>query len=163
MLTAALLVAGGVALVAWNSLARAEASATAASLSVSLDEELEGGMREMNGALKAIGKGISAENRDVALEALSKFQRGAIAAKASTPGMAAKLDEKQRPEFVAEYRKMLAETVKLACDAEIAILDGKYKDADEILKNKLMGMKKAGHDKFQEEEEEGHGGKRGKH
>lgn len=161
-LTAALLVAGGVALVAWNSLSRAEASAAPAALTVLVDEELEGGMREMNGALKSIGKGISAENRDVALEALSKFQRGAIAAKASTPGMAAKIEESKRPEFVAEYRKMLAETVKLACDAEIAILDGKYKEADEILKNKLMGMKKSGHDKFQEEEEE-HEGKRGKH
>ena len=156
VLTVCLLVAGALAAVAWSSLARAAATppASVASTSIaSIDEELEGSMREMNGALKALGKGVTAETRDAALEALSKFQRGVVSAKTATPGMAAKLDEKSRPEFVAGYRKALVEVLKLACDAELAILDGKYKDADDILKNKLMALKKAGHDKYQEEEE----------
>ncbi|MBI5432771.1 MAG: hypothetical protein HZA52_08080 [Planctomycetes bacterium] len=143
----------------WTSLSRVDA---AASGSVAADEQLEAAMSEMNAALKSLGRGgITADNRDAALEALSKFQREAVVAKALTPPMTAKIDEKQRPEFVVGYRKMLAEAIKLACDAEIAVLDGKFEDADEILKNKLMGLKKAGHDKYQEEEEEGHerGGK----
>lgn len=159
VLTLGLLLAAALGALAWSSLPRAAAASPAAPESLGppgVDEELEGAMREMNGALKSLGKGLGPETRDTALEALSKFQRGVISAKASTPGMASKIAEKQRADFLAGYRKMLVEALKLACDAELAILDGKYKEADEILKNKLMGLKKAGHDKYQEEEEAGH-------
>jgi hypothetical protein len=141
---------------AWALLPRASAAPLAAAGSpAALDEELEEAMRDMNGALKSLGKGVDASTRDAALEALSRFEHAAITAKALTPGRAAKIDEKQRAEFVVGYRKTLVEALKLTLDAEVAILDGKYKDADEILKNKLMAIKKSGHDKYQEEEEEG--------
>jgi hypothetical protein len=163
VLTVTLFSIGVVSAVAWSSMrgARAEALAVESiggeSVAVlGADEELEGSMREMNGAMKVLGRGITAENRDAVLEALTKFERAVVAAKASTPGKAAKIEEKKRPEFVANYRKMLIDALKLACDAEVAVLDGKYKDAETIIKNKLMGLKKEGHDTYQDEEEEGH-------
>ncbi|MCE9594726.1 MAG: hypothetical protein K8S98_11085 [Planctomycetes bacterium] len=157
VLTVLLLASGVVSVAAWSSLQSARAAANAAVVTA-IDEELEGSMREMNGAMKVLGRGVTAENRDAALEALTKFERAVVAAKAATPEKAATVEEKKRPEFVVGYRKTLIEVLKLACDAEVAILDGKYKDADTIIKNKLMGLKNEGHDKYKQEEGEGEGG-----
>jgi hypothetical protein len=80
-----------------------------------------------------------------------KFETAVIAAKSLTPGSAAKVDEKKRAAFVADFRKTLIEALKFACDAEAAIADGKYKDAEKLINNKLSGVKSAGHSKFKED------------
>ncbi len=111
-------------------------------------EALEQAMGEMQQAMKALGKGISAESAGAALEELAKFQAAILIAKKETPDTAATVDEKKRADFVAEYRTTLLEALKLACDAEIAVVNGKYKDAENLLKGKLGSLKSAGHDKF---------------
>ncbi len=111
-------------------------------------EALEQAMGEMQQAMKALGKGISAESAGAALEELAKFQAAILIAKKETPDTAAAVDEKKRADFVAEYRTTLLEALKLACDAEIAVVNGKYKDAENLLKGKLGSLKSAGHDKF---------------
>jgi hypothetical protein len=109
-------------------------------------------MHEMDDALKALAKPITAETRAAALESLAKFESAVIAAKAETPPSAAKVEETKRAAFVADYRKTLLEALKFACDAETAALDGKYKDADTLIRNKLGGLKSTGHSKFKGEE-----------
>lgn len=108
-------------------------------------------MDEMNAALKVLSAGVTAENKDASLAELEKFEMAVISAKSQTPESAEKIDEKKRPAFVAEFRKALLDALKLACDAEAAIADGKYKDADKLIKNKLGAMKSAGHSKFKPE------------
>jgi len=117
------------------------------------NDALEQAMGQMNAALKALGKGITAETGTTALEELVKFEQAVIAAKVQTPDSAAGVDEKKRPAFVTEFRVTLCEALKLACDAEIAVANGKYKEADGIVRSKLAGLKSAGHGKFKKDDE----------
>ena len=114
-------------------------------------EPLKQAMHQMEDALKVLGKGVTAENRAVSLEELAKFQAAVLTAKALTPDSAAKVEEKKRPAFENEFRATLIEALQFTCSAELAILDGKYKDADTLIRNKLGGMKSTGHGKFKEE------------
>ena len=108
-------------------------------------------MQQMNDALKALGKGVTADNKSAMLDELTKFETALIAAKSQTPSSAAKIDEKKRPAYLADFRKTMIDTLKLAEDAEVLIVDAKYKDADTLIRNKLGGMKSTGHGKFKEE------------
>ena len=112
---------------------------------------LEQAMKQMSEALKTLEKGVSAENQAAALDELTKFENALIAAKGQVPDAAAKIDDKKRAAFVAEYRKTLVTTLRLALDAESAIVEGKYKDADGLIRNKLAAQKSAGHSKFKPE------------
>ncbi|MEO6711500.1 MAG: cytochrome b562 [Planctomycetota bacterium] len=111
-------------------------------------EALKGAMHQMDESLKVLGKGVTAENRAASLEELAKFETAVMTAKAQSPDSAAKVDEKKRPAFVTDFKKTLVEAMQFALTAEIAILDGKYKEADTVIRNKLGGMKSTGHGKF---------------
>lgn len=50
-----------------------------------------------------------------------------------------------------EYRKMMAKLLLTLCEVEEAFLNGKIEDVAKIVES-LKEMKKAGHDKFMEEE-----------
>jgi hypothetical protein len=115
------------------------------------NDALEQAMGQMNQSLKTLGKGITAETRDAALEELGKFELAVIAAKSAVPDSAAGVEEKKRPDYVGEFRSNLCEVLKLACDAEIAVTNGKYKEAEGILKGKLGSLKSAGHDQFKKD------------
>lgn len=112
---------------------------------------IEQAMKQMSDALKVLEKGVTAENHAAALEELSKFETALVAAKGQVPDAAAKVEEKKRAAFVADYRKTLVATLRLALDAESAIADGKFKDADSLIRNKLVAQKSAGHSKFKPE------------
>ena len=112
---------------------------------------LEQAMKQMSDALKTLEKGVTAENQAASLDELSKFETALIAAKGQVPDAAAKVDDKKRAAFVADYRKTLVATLRFALDAESAIADGKYKDADGLIRNKLAAQKSAGHSKFRPE------------
>ena len=73
------------------------------------NEAIAKAMHEMNDALEVLGKGITAANKDAALEQLTKFETAVITAKAAVPASAAKVEEKKRPAFLADYRKTLLE------------------------------------------------------
>lgn len=117
-----------------------------------VNETLEQAMRQIDDALKVLGKGINAENRAAALEELGKFQAALLSAKAQTPDSAEKVEEKKRAAFVNDFRKTLVEGLQLCCAVELAILDGKYKEADTLVRNKLTALKSAGHGKFKPNE-----------
>jgi len=117
---------------------------------------IEKSMHEIADALKVLGKGVTAETRASALDELGKIETALIVAKAATPESAAKIEEKKRAAFVNDYRKTMIETLALACETEKLVIDGKYKDADTMIRNKLSAMKSTGHSKFKPE---GGGGK----
>ncbi|HEX6881813.1 MAG TPA: cytochrome b562 [Planctomycetota bacterium] len=114
------------------------------------DEALEQAMGQMSASLKTLEKGIEAGTAAAALEELARFEQAVIAAKAQVPPSAAGVDEKKRPEYVAEFRASLCEALKLACDAEIAVTRGKYKDAEKLV-GKLDAAKSTGHGKFKKD------------
>jgi hypothetical protein len=115
------------------------------------DATIKDSMGQMNDAMKALAKPITPENKDAALGELVKFETAVMAAKSLTPSSAAKVDEKKRAAFVGDFRKTLIEALEFACQAEAAITEGKYKDADKLINNKLAAMKSAGHSKFKDD------------
>jgi len=115
------------------------------------NDSLEQAMKQMSEALKTLEQGVNAEHHAAALDELTKFESALIAAKGLVPDSAAKVDDKKRAAFVADYRKTLLSTLRFALDAESAIADGKYKDADALIRNKLAAQKSAGHSKFRPE------------
>ena len=112
------------------------------------NDAIEAAMGEMNAALKTLGKGVTAENAAASLETIARFQAAVLRAKVETPDSATAVEEKKRAEFVAGFRKQLTQALELSCQAEIALLDGKYKEAEGVFKNKLPAVKSAGHDKY---------------
>ena len=109
---------------------------------------IETAMKQMSDAMKTLEKGVTPENHAACLDELGKFETALVAAKGQVPDAAAKVEEKKRAAFVADYRKTLIATLRLALDAEGDIADGKIKDADALIKNKLAAQKSAGHSKF---------------
>ncbi|NOT30984.1 MAG: hypothetical protein HOP15_11100 [Planctomycetes bacterium] len=130
----------------------AGSSARAAAAPAPINEALEQAMGQLQQSMKALGKGINAETQAAALEELAKIEAAILTAKTQTPDTAATVDEKKRADFVAEFRTTLLEALKLACDAEIAVVNGKYKEAEGILRGKLSTLKSASHDKFKGED-----------
>lgn len=105
-------------------------------------------MRQVDEALEVLAKGVNAENRKASLDELAKLETAVMTAKSQTPDSAEKVDEKKRAAFVNDFRKTMIETLQFALAAEIAIVDGKYKEADTLIRNKLSAMKSEGHGKF---------------
>lgn len=148
----AAITAGTIVFVGSNSVHAAHAEAPeAAAAPAPAEATIEKAMREINDALKALGKGITADTRAAALDEFSKLETALIAAKGATPDAAGKVDEKKRAAFVNDYRKTLLDTLTLTCEAEKLVVDGKYKDADTMIRNKIGAMKSAGHSKFKPE------------
>lgn len=112
---------------------------------------IEQAMKQIGDAMKTLEKGVTAANKAAALDELGKLETALVAAKGQVPDSASKVDEKKRAAFVADYRKTMIATLKLALDAETALADDKFKDADGLIKNKLAAQKSAGHSKFKEE------------
>jgi hypothetical protein len=144
--TSVLVLAG----VGWLTLQAEAAPRPVSSAIEPADAAIKQAMDQIDSAVKALGKPITADTKAAALEELTKLQTAVIAAKSQTPGSAAKVDEKKRAAFVADYRKTLIDVLKVACDAEIAIADGKFKDADKLINNKLSAFKSSGHSKYKE-------------
>jgi hypothetical protein len=105
-------------------------------------------MEQMNGAMRQMLKGMDASNRDKSLELVARFQSGLLAAKLEKPhGVSA-------PEDLAAFRKALVEVLATSCTLETALLEGRFEDANKLVKEDLTRLKKDGHDRFQIEEED---------
>lgn len=117
------------------------------------EEDLEGYMNTMKAELRALSKGITAENRDKSLERVANFERAVLAAKLETPPNAAALEGDKKAEFMNGFRKKLIEVLATACKLETAVIDGKYDDATKIVTVDLKQLQSEGHDKYKGKEE----------
>jgi metal-responsive CopG/Arc/MetJ family transcriptional regulator len=68
-----------------------------------------------------------------------------------TPELVKALPEAEQAKASAEYRKMMGTLISTLADMEIAFLDGDMEKVKEIV-SALRESKKAGHDKFMEED-----------
>jgi soluble cytochrome b562 len=117
------------------------------------DGPLEEAMERMNASMKVLLKGVSADNRDAALDHVAKMQASILTAKTEKPHSAEKVAEGERGAFLAEYRKTLVQALAATCKLETALLDGKYDAANAVVKDELAPLKKSGHDRFNPDEE----------
>jgi hypothetical protein len=118
---------------------------------VSADEETPLGkqMEAFNDAYKAFRKETDpGKGAALAREA----QQAVIKGLSELPAMLTKMPEgPDKAKAAAEYRKMMGQAFVALCEVEEAFLAGKTAEVAKIV-DSLKGMKKAGHDKFMEEE-----------
>lgn len=114
------------------------------------DTPLAKEMESFNNVIKAFRK----ESNPAKCAALAREAQAAVAKSLSeTPELVKKMPEgPDRIKAAAEYRKMMGKVYVSFCELELAYLDGKTEEATKIL-GSMREMKKAGHDKFMEEEE----------
>lgn len=110
-------------------------------------------MEHMNAGMRKANKALKAGDAAGALEGLGEFQRHVIAAKAETPPKAATLPEAERAAFVAAYRTTLLDVLRISCDVEQALVEGRLDDARTAFAEKLRPMEDTGHGRFAEDEE----------
>ena len=120
------------------------AAATATSEDTELGEIMEG----MRADMKSLGKGIDAKDQDAAWKAVCSFQGHVLAAKQKVPEKAESLPEAERPAFVTAFRSRISQLLKASCDAEAAVLAGKFDDADKVVKDVMWPMQKPAHKEF---------------
>jgi soluble cytochrome b562 len=118
---------------------------------VSAEEETPLGkqMEAMNDAYKAFRRETDpAKGAALARDAQQAVAKGL----AEVPAMLAKMPEgPAKAKACAEYRKMMGKLFVSLCEVEEAFLAGKIDEVATIV-DSLKDMKKAGHDKFMEEE-----------
>lgn len=124
-----------------------------ASALASDESPLAEAMETMNSAMRSMAKGIDAANRDKSLDNVAKMQTALLVAKLEKPPEAAKVEEAKRAEFLTGYRKMMAQLLVATGQLEIALLDNNLVEANRLVKDELLRLKKAGHDAYQGEEE----------
>jgi hypothetical protein len=141
---------GAVALgsLAYRSTASTTPVAAPAAALGTVDGPLHDAMEQMNACMRFFLKeGAKAENKDKALETVAKMQSAVLVSKLEKP--------KDLPAAeLPGYRKMLVDVLATTCRIELAILDGKFDEANKIAKEELTKLKKDGHDRYQPEEEE---------
>lgn len=113
------------------------------------DSPLAKQMEVVNDAYKAIRKESDpAKGAALAREAQQALLKGII----ETPEMLAKMpDGPAKAKASAEYRKMMGRVFVTLCEVEEAFLAGNLAEVAKLVEA-LKEMKKAGHDKFMEEE-----------
>lgn len=111
---------------------------------------LENQMESMDDAFKAFRKETDpVKGATLAREA----QAAALKSAMELPKMVVAMpDGPEKAKASAEYRKMMGKLFVTFCEAEEAFLAGKMEDVATIV-NSLKDQKKAGHDRFIEEEE----------
>jgi hypothetical protein len=118
---------------------------------VSAEEETPLGkqMEAFNDAYKAFRKETDpAKGAALAREA----QQAVVKGLSELPSMLTKMPEgPDKAKAAAEYRKMMGRAFVALCEVEEAFLAGKPGEVAKIV-DSLKGMKKAGHEKFMEEE-----------
>lgn len=119
-------------------------------ISAAEDSPLAKQMESVDDSYKAMRKETDAAKG--AAEA-RKAQQALIKTMGETPNLVAKMPAGPAKELAAaEYRKMIGQAYVALCEMEEAFLKGKPEEVAKITAA-LKELKKAGHDKFMEEEE----------
>ncbi len=108
-------------------------------------------MESMNDAFKALRR----ETDPVKGAAHARAaQQAALKSLVEVPAMLAKMpDGPEKAKAAAEFRKMVGKVFVTFCEVEEAFLNGKGDEVPKLI-DSLKEMKKTGHDKFVEEDED---------
>lgn len=143
------------AAVAWSfvppftvTVAPQEAQAPPAAKHEEGDTPLMTEMKVIETAEHFLRKSVGDASKDSeSLKQIDLAQRAVLAAKLLPPKMAANVPEADRPKFLAEYRKMMAQLLIEFATCEKALLDGD-REAAKASCRKLHGMEEDGHAEF---------------
>jgi hypothetical protein len=116
------------------------------------ESPLHEAMEHMNAALRKADRALKAGDAATALAGLSEFQRNVVAAKTELPPKAETVPETERAAFVAGYRRTLIDVLRISCDVEQALVEGRLDDARVAFAEKLRPMETTGHERFTDED-----------
>ncbi len=111
-------------------------------------------MEHMKAALRRLKQAVPAGDAATALPLIAEFQANVLTAKLQTPELAEKQPAAEKDKFVAEFRGTLVKLLRVTCDLELALLEGRKEDAKRILEKELEPMQKPAHERFRDEGEE---------
>ena len=112
------------------------------------ETELAKQMDAMNDAYKAMRRETDPE-KGAALA--REAQDAMVKAVHETPDLVMTMPEAEQPKAAAEYRKMMGMLIATLADMEIAFIDNDMEKVKELV-DAMRESKKAGHDKFMEDE-----------
>ena len=123
------------------------------------ESPLSEAMSSLNSSLRSFRKAVKGDspNKELALTQLLKMQAAAHSAKTETPesakpkGLSPTLSPEEARALTRDFRKTLISCEKALLDLELLVVDEKYTEVDVAIRG-LLEMKKAGHDKFIEDE-----------
>lgn len=106
-------------------------------------------MEGMKASLKKLGPALQAGQQADALAAVAALQKHALEAKAGGPSNLADKPEAERPAHALAYRRELALLLGELAALEVLVIDGKNEEAFARIKDKLVTLRDAAHEKFQ--------------
>ncbi len=95
-------------------------------------DDLEGIMKGIDKNFEATLAAIEKKDAAAAMDLVTKIQQGCISAKTFTPPKIKTVEEKDKPAFVAGFRKQILTLLKSTADLEIAIVDNDFDKAKKI-------------------------------
>jgi len=114
-------------------------------------------MEAMGHALQAIQKQVTnPAQKDSTLALIFKMKKNAVAAKNFAPPMAKTVPEKNRDQFVQDYKTTMDELIEEIDSLDKAVRSGKQDEAQTIIKY-ILGTKREGHSMYTNKKgKEGH-------
>lgn len=105
-------------------------------------------MKQVERSYKALARQLDDPTKDEqSLRAISMLQAGVATSKGMVPHLIEEKPEAERPALLAEYRRMLLDTLKIAVELEEKLVAGDRAAAKSLLE-KLHEMEETGHKKF---------------
>lgn len=144
VLTLSALLASAVVTVAWTRPVQEKGPPPA---SAKEGGDLEDVMHGIDKNFEAVIAAIEKKDGPAALELMTKLEQGVLSARLLTPPKLRTVEEKDKPAFVAGYRKQMMTLLKAMADLEIALIDGKLDDAQKLT-DEIDNIKKSGHDAY---------------
>jgi hypothetical protein len=83
-----------------------------------------------------------------ALKAVAELQKHIVEAKNLAPDSAANIAEADRPAYLLDFRRSLAEVLKELADIELAVIGNKNDEAVKRIRENLVRMRDEAHEKF---------------
>jgi hypothetical protein len=117
------------------------------------ESALEESMERMKGAVRRMERALEGDDLAQVLPLIAEFQAAAVVAKGETPTRAATLEGEARDAFVKDYRGTMVKLLRVTCDLEQAVLEGRSADAARIFGSELKALQKPSHERFQVEDE----------
>jgi len=117
-----------------------------------VETPLSRAMEQMKGAARRLERVLEGDDAATALELVAEFQAGVVAAKGEVPQKAAAVAEAERAGFVHDYRATMVRLLRLTCDLEEALLEGRLDDARRVFADELKALQKPSHERFRDED-----------
>lgn len=109
-------------------------------------------MERMKSAVRRLERALDGDDIAQALPLVAEFQTAAVAAKSELPERAAALEGAARDALVKDYRATMVQLLRVSCDLEQAVIEGRAADAVRIFASELKALQKPSHERFQVEE-----------